>query len=41
MRRELERASAADPKLDELIDAVAEKRLDPLSAVRELRSRLG
>ncbi len=41
MRRELERASAADPKLDELVDAVAEKRMDPLSAVRELRSRLG
>ncbi|MGC9973765.1 MAG: methylmalonyl Co-A mutase-associated GTPase MeaB [Gaiellaceae bacterium] len=41
VRRELERASAADPELDELIDAVAEKRLDPLSAVRELRSRLG
>jgi len=41
MRRELERACADDPKLDELIDAVAEKRLDPLSAVRELRARLG
>jgi LAO/AO transport system kinase len=40
MRRELEQASAADPELDELINAVAEKRLDPLSAVRELRSRL-
>ncbi len=41
MRRELERACADDPKLDELINAVAEKRLDPLSAVRELRARLG
>ncbi|MHB8060609.1 MAG: methylmalonyl Co-A mutase-associated GTPase MeaB, partial [Gaiellaceae bacterium] len=41
MRRELEQASAADSKLDELVDAVAERRLDPLSAVRELRSRLG
>ena len=41
MRRELERASAEDPKLDELIDAVAERRLDPLSAVRELRAHLG
>jgi LAO/AO transport system kinase len=40
VRRELEQASAADPKLDELISAVAEKRLDPLSAVRELRARL-
>ena len=40
MRRELEQACADDPKLDELIDAVAEKRLDPLSAVRELRARL-
>jgi LAO/AO transport system kinase len=40
MRRELEQACAADPKLDELINAVAEKRLDPLSAVRELRARL-
>jgi LAO/AO transport system kinase len=41
MRRELEQASADDPELDELIDAVAEKRLDPLSAVRALRARLG
>jgi LAO/AO transport system kinase len=41
MRRELEQASAADPKLDELLDAVAERRLDPLSAVSELRARLG
>ena len=40
MRRELEQASADDPELDELINAVAEKRLDPLSAVRELRARL-
>lgn len=40
MRRELEQASAADPELDELISAVVEKRLDPLSAVRELRARL-
>jgi len=32
---------SADAILDELIDAVAEKRLDPLSAVRELRARLG
>jgi len=40
VRHELERASAADPELDELISAVAEKRLDPLSAVRELRTRL-
>ena len=40
MRRELERACAADSELDELISAVAEKRLDPLSAVRELRARL-
>jgi len=41
MRRELEQACADDPKLDELINAVAERRLDPLSAVRELRARLG
>jgi hypothetical protein len=41
MRREREQASADDPELDELIDAVAEKRLDPLSAVRALRARLG
>jgi LAO/AO transport system kinase len=41
VRHELERASATDPELDELINAVAEKRLDPLSAVRELRARLG
>jgi LAO/AO transport system kinase len=41
VRHELERASAADPEFDELINAVAEKRLDPLSAVRELRARLG
>jgi len=41
MRRELEQACSADPELDELINAVVEKRLDPLSAVRELRSRLG
>jgi LAO/AO transport system kinase len=40
MRRELEQASAADSEFDELIDAVAEKRLDPLSAVRELRTHL-
>ncbi len=40
MRRELEQASNAGPELDELIDAVVEKRLDPLSAVRELRARL-
>lgn len=40
MRRELEQASVADPELDELIDAVAERRLDPLSAVRKLRARL-
>jgi LAO/AO transport system kinase len=41
MRRELEQACADDPKLDELVDAVVERRLDPLSAVRELRARLG
>ncbi|HEY5159442.1 MAG TPA: hypothetical protein VII83_00065, partial [Gaiellaceae bacterium] len=40
MRRELEEASAADPDFDDLVSAVAEKRLDPLSAVRELRARL-
>jgi len=40
MRRELERAGAAGPELDDLIEAVAEKRLDPLGAVRELRARL-
>lgn len=40
MRRELEQASATAPELDELVNAVAEKRLDPLSAVRELRARL-
>ena len=40
MRRELEQASAADPELDDLINAVAEKRLDPLSAVRKLRARI-
>jgi LAO/AO transport system kinase len=41
MRRELEQACADDAEIDELIAAVAEKRLDPLSAVRELRARLG
>jgi len=41
MRRELERASSSGSDLDDLVDAVAEKRLDPLSAVRELRQRLG
>jgi LAO/AO transport system kinase len=41
VRRELEEACADDPKLDELIGAVADRRLDPLSAVRELRARLG
>jgi LAO/AO transport system kinase len=41
MRRELEQACADDPGLDELVDAVVERRLDPLSAVRELRARLG
>jgi len=40
MRRELEQACAADSELDDLINAVAERRLDPLSAVRELRARL-
>jgi LAO/AO transport system kinase len=40
MRRELEQASSAGSELDELVDAVIEKRLDPLSAVRELRARL-
>ena len=40
MRRELEQAAAGDSELEQLIDAVAERRLDPLSAVRELRERL-
>jgi len=40
MRRELEQASSAGSELDELVDAVIEKRLDPLSAVRELRTKL-
>jgi LAO/AO transport system kinase len=40
MRRELERSTDGDPGLETLIDAVAERRLDPLSAVRELRARL-
>ncbi|MGD0272530.1 MAG: methylmalonyl Co-A mutase-associated GTPase MeaB [Gaiellaceae bacterium] len=40
MRRELEQAAAGDAELEELIGAVAERRLDPLSAVRELRERL-
>jgi LAO/AO transport system kinase len=40
MRRELERVAAGDSKLEELVAAVAERRLDPLSAVRELRERL-
>ena len=40
MRRELERAAAGDSELEELVSAVAERRVDPLSAVRELRERL-
>jgi LAO/AO transport system kinase len=40
MRREFEQACAANAELDELVNAVAEKRLDPLSAVRELRAKL-
>jgi len=40
IRRELEQAAAVDSELEELITAVAERRLDPLSAVRELRERL-
>jgi LAO/AO transport system kinase len=40
VRRELERVSAGNSELDELVAAVAERRLDPLSAVRELRERL-
>jgi len=40
MRRELEQASSGGSELDELVDAVIEKRLDPLSAVRELRTKL-
>jgi len=40
MRRELERSVAGDLELEELVRAVAERRLDPLSAVRKLRERL-
>jgi len=40
IRRELEQAATRDSELDELIGAVAERRLDPLSAVRKLRERL-
>lgn len=40
MRRELEASATSDPKLETLLSAVAERRLDPLSAVRELRERL-
>jgi len=40
MRRELDQAAAGDSELEELIRAVAERRLDPLTAVRELRERL-
>ncbi len=40
VRRELEQTAASDSELEQLIDAVAERRLDPLSAVRELRARL-
>jgi LAO/AO transport system kinase len=38
MRRELEGA-ASDAELDELVSSVAERRVDPLSAVRKLRER--
>jgi len=40
LRRELERAAAGDNDLEALVSAVADRRLDPLSAVRELRERL-
>jgi len=40
MRRELEQSTVGDSRLEELVAAVAERRLDPLSAVRELRERL-
>jgi LAO/AO transport system kinase len=40
IRRELERAAAGDNDLEALVSAVADRRLDPLSAVRELRERL-
>jgi LAO/AO transport system kinase len=40
MRRELEQSTVGDSRLEELVAAVAERRLDPLSAVRELRARL-
>ncbi len=41
MRRELESFASNESELDDLVAAVAEHRLDPLSAVRELRVRLG
>jgi LAO/AO transport system kinase len=40
IRRELERAAAADKGLEKLVSDVAEKKLDPLSAARMLRSLL-
>jgi LAO/AO transport system kinase len=40
MRRELEQSVAEDSEFEALVNAVAERRIDPLSAVRELRARL-
>lgn len=40
MRRRLEQSAENDPEFEALVDAVAERRLDPVSALRRLREGL-